>query len=77
MSRVALNQIHRTKSRTRHSSALARRRIILKAEIAEGTIVAVSTEVGMRVSNEEMIVAAMRTWPQAGSRRFSATTRRG
>lgn len=37
----------------------------LKAEIAEGTIVAVSTGVGMRVSKEEMIAAAMRTWPQA------------
>jgi hypothetical protein len=37
----------------------------LKAEIAEGTIVAVSTGMGMRVSKEEMIAAAMRTWPQA------------
>lgn len=37
----------------------------LKAEIAEGTIVAVSTGVGLRVSKEEMIAAAMRTWPQA------------
>jgi len=37
----------------------------LKAEIAEGTIVAVSTGMGMRVSKEEMMAAAMRTWPQA------------
>jgi hypothetical protein len=37
----------------------------LKSEIAEGTIVAVSTRMGMRVSKEEMIAAAMRTWPQA------------
>jgi hypothetical protein len=37
----------------------------LTSEIAEGTIVAVSTGVGMRVSKEEMIAAAMRTWPQA------------
>jgi len=37
----------------------------LKAEIAEGTIVAVSTRMGMRVSKEEMIAAAMRTWPQS------------
>ena len=38
---------------------------VLKHEIAEGTIVAVSTGVGMRVSKEEMIATAMRTWPQA------------
>jgi hypothetical protein len=37
----------------------------LKSEIAEGTIVAVSTRAGMRVSKEEMIAAAMRTWPQS------------
>jgi hypothetical protein len=37
----------------------------LKGEIAEGTIVAVSTGMGMRVSKEEMIAAAMRTWPQS------------
>ncbi|HEV7488577.1 MAG TPA: hypothetical protein VGQ65_23125 [Thermoanaerobaculia bacterium] len=37
----------------------------LTSEIAEGTIVAVSTQAGMRVSKEEMIAAAMRTWPQA------------
>ena len=37
----------------------------LKGEIAEGTIVAVSTGMGMRVAKEEMITAAMRTWPQA------------
>jgi hypothetical protein len=37
----------------------------LKSEIAEGTIVAVSTRMGMRVSKEEMIAAAMRTWPQS------------
>lgn len=35
----------------------------LKKAIAEGTIVAVST--GVRVAKEEMIAAAMRTWPQA------------
>ena len=39
---------------------------ILKHEIAEGTIVAVSVGmVGLRVSNEELIAAAMRIWPQA------------
>jgi|GEM_PF-1143743 len=37
----------------------------LKNEIAEGTIVAVSTGIGMRVAKEEMIATAMRTWPQA------------
>jgi len=37
----------------------------LTSEIAEGTIVAVSTRAGMRVSKEEMIAAAMRTWPQS------------
>jgi hypothetical protein len=37
----------------------------LKSEIAEGAIVAVSTGMGMRVSKEEMIAAAMRTLPQA------------
>jgi endonuclease/exonuclease/phosphatase (EEP) superfamily protein YafD len=39
---------------------------ILKHEIAEGTIVAVSVGmVGLRVPQEEMIAAAMRIWPQA------------
>jgi hypothetical protein len=39
---------------------------ILKHEIAEGTIVAVSVGmVGLRVSKEELIAAAMRIWPQA------------
>jgi hypothetical protein len=38
---------------------------VLKREIAEGTIVAVSTGVGVRVTKEEMIAAAMRIWPQA------------
>src|SRR5258706_10542321 len=37
----------------------------LKNEIAEGTIVAVSTGIGMRVAKEEMIATAMRTWPRA------------
>ncbi len=39
---------------------------VLKHEIAEGTIVAVSVGVvGFRVSKEELIAAAMRIWPQA------------
>ena len=39
---------------------------VLKREIAEGTIVAVSVGVvGLRVSKEELIAAAMRIWPQA------------
>src|SRR5258708_39362707 len=39
---------------------------VLKHEIAEGTIVAVSVGVvGLRVPNEELIAAAMRIWPQA------------
>ena len=33
-------------------------------EIAEGTILAVSTGVGQRITREEMVAAAMRTWPQ-------------
>lgn len=37
----------------------------LKREITEGSIVTVSTGVGVRVTKEEMIAAAMRTWPQA------------
>jgi hypothetical protein len=38
---------------------------VLKHEIAEGTIVAVSVGmVGLRVSKEELIAAAMRIWPQ-------------
>ena len=36
----------------------------LKREIANGAIVAVSTRLGQRVPREEMIAAAMRTWPQ-------------
>jgi hypothetical protein len=48
----------------------------LKAEIAEGTIVAVSTRMGMRVSKEEMIAAAMRTWPQAGGEEGQASSSR-
>src|SRR5260370_24478363 len=40
---------------------------VLKHEIAEGTIVAVSIGVvGLRVPKEELITAAMRIWPQAG-----------
>ena len=39
---------------------------VLKHEIAEGTIVAVSVGVvGLRVPQEELIAAAMRVWPQA------------
>jgi hypothetical protein len=38
---------------------------MLKREIAEGTIVAVSVGVGLRVPKEELIAAAMRIWPQA------------
>ena len=37
----------------------------LKKEIAEGTIVAVSTGIGQRIPREEMIAVAMRIWPQA------------
>ncbi len=36
----------------------------LRQEIAEGMIVAVSTGVGWRVSREELIAAAIRTWEQ-------------
>jgi hypothetical protein len=36
----------------------------LKREIADGAIVAVSTGVGLRVTREEMIAAAMRVWRQ-------------
>ena len=37
----------------------------LKREIADGTILTISTGVGMRVPREEMIAAAMRRWEQA------------
>ena len=37
----------------------------LKKEIADGTIVAVSTGIGQRIPREEMIALAMRIWPQA------------
>lgn len=37
----------------------------LKREIADGSIVAVSTRLGQRVTREEMIAAAMRLWEQA------------
>jgi hypothetical protein len=37
----------------------------LKNEIAEGSILAVSTGVGLRIPREEMIAVAMRLWPQA------------
>jgi hypothetical protein len=37
----------------------------LKSEIANGSIVAVSTRIGVRVPKEEMLAAAMRTLPQA------------
>ena len=37
----------------------------LKKEIADGTIVAVSTGIGQRIPREEMIAVAMRIWPQA------------
>ena len=36
----------------------------LKREIADGSIVAVSTRLGQRVPKEEMIAAAMRLWEQ-------------
>ena len=36
----------------------------LKREIADGSIVAVSTRLGQRVTREEMIATAMRTWEQ-------------
>jgi hypothetical protein len=36
----------------------------LKREIADGSIVAVSTRLGQRVTREEMIAAAMRGWEQ-------------
>jgi hypothetical protein len=38
---------------------------VLKQEIEEGAIVAVSTRLGQRVSREEMVAAAMRIWEQA------------
>src|SRR5205807_10059615 len=37
----------------------------LKKEIADGSIVAVSTGMGQRLTREEMIVPAMRVWEQA------------
>jgi hypothetical protein len=37
----------------------------LKRELEGGAIVAVSTRLGQRVSREEMIAAAMRTWEQS------------
>ncbi len=37
----------------------------LRREMADGTILTISTGVGMRVPKEEMIAAAMRTWDQA------------
>ena len=36
----------------------------LKQEIADGTIVAISTRLGQRVTKEEMIAAAMQLWEQ-------------
>src|SRR4051812_43984155 len=36
----------------------------LKREIADGSIVAVSTRLGQRVTREEMIATAMRMWEQ-------------
>ncbi len=36
----------------------------LKREIADGSIVTVSNGVGVRVTKEELIFTAMRTWPQ-------------
>jgi hypothetical protein len=36
----------------------------LKREIADGSIVAVSTRLGQRVTREEMIAASMRAWEQ-------------
>ena len=37
----------------------------LRKEIADGAIVAVSTGVGLRITREEMIAAAMRVWEMA------------
>ena len=37
----------------------------LKKEIADGVILAVPTGVGLRVPREELIAAALRSWPQA------------
>jgi hypothetical protein len=37
----------------------------LKQEIADGSILAISTGVGVRIPREELIAAAMRLWPQA------------
>jgi hypothetical protein len=37
----------------------------LKREIEDGAIVAVSTRMGVKVSREEMMAAAMRVWEQA------------
>ncbi len=37
----------------------------LEKEIADGAIVTMSTGVGRRLPREELIAAAMRTWPQA------------
>ena len=36
----------------------------LKEDVADGAILAISTGVGQRITCEEMIAAAMRTWPQ-------------
>src|SRR5436305_1814216 len=38
---------------------------VLKRDIADGAIVAVSTRVGTRVTKEEMIATAMRLWDQS------------
>src|SRR6266550_2440259 len=37
----------------------------LEKEVADGAIVTVSTGVGRRIPREELVAAAMRTWPQA------------
>jgi hypothetical protein len=37
----------------------------LKKEVADGSILAISTGVGLRIPREEMIAVAMRLWPQA------------
>lgn len=36
----------------------------LKKEIEDGAIVAVSTQIGLRISKEEMLAVAMRVWDQ-------------
>jgi hypothetical protein len=46
----------------------------LKRDIADGTIVAVSTAMGTKVTKEELIATAMRLWDQSAIEEASATT---